>query len=132
MGRGSRTSQTKVKKTRQEYTRSSQATSPSGSNRDSKTADACLFSFRASVIIPKAEAVGLEKSSTVVIAPHHTRKNELVLFIGNKSFGPYKGSHLKRIIFCIQKGYVYDGTVESLGKTSTGVKIKYLVEGRGR
>ena len=131
MGRGSRSSEVGVKKKRQEY---SQATgSGAGSNTQNESrGDHCLFSFKASTVISHNDADGIEKASIVVIIPHHSDPNRLDLFIGDKDFGSYNGPHAKRMLVCIKKNYLYDGTVQVLSKVRDSVKIEFLIQGRGR
>ncbi|MDP2638079.1 MAG: hypothetical protein Q8P26_03390 [Candidatus Levybacteria bacterium] len=131
MGRGSRSSEVSVKKERQE---SSQAkgSGTGGSSRNESSGDSCLFSFEAHILIPSDDSKGIEKASTVVIVPHHSDPNRLDLFIGGKDFGSYNGSHAKRMLACIKKNYLYDGTVQALSKVHDNVKIEFLIQGRGR
>lgn len=131
MGRGSRSSEIGVKKERQEYSQTGGSSSGGGSQKQS-SGDSCLFSFEASVVIPQDEATGIEKASPVVIVPHHSDSERLELFIGGKNFGSYDGSYAKRMLACIKKNYVYDGTVQALNNVREGVKVEFLIQGRGR
>lgn len=131
MGRGSRSSEVGVKKERQEYSQTSGG-STGGSSQKELGGDNCIFSFEASVVIPFNDATGIEKASPVVIVPHHSDPDRLELFIGGKDFGSYDGPHAKRMLGCIKKNYLYDGTVQALNKVRDGVNVEFLIKGRGR
>lgn len=131
MGRGSRSSEIGVKKERAEYSQVGGSVVGGSSQKESSN-DNCLFSFKTSVTISLNEADGIENASSVVIVPHHSDSNRLELFIGGKDFGSYNGPHLKRILSCIQKNYIYDGTVQSVNKNGNSVRVEFLIQGRGR
>lgn len=131
MGRGSRSSEVSVKKERQENSQA-KGSGDGGSSRNELSGDNCLFSFGVHILIPTDDAKGIEKASAVVIVPHHSDQNRLDLFIGGKDFGSYNGLHAKRMLVCIKKNYLYDGTVQVLSKVRNSVKIEFLIQGRGR
>jgi len=131
MGRGSRSSETGVKKERQEYSQAKGTNSGGGLQKQS-TGDNCLFYFEARILIPHDDATGIEKASSVVIVPHHSDAKRLDLFIGRKDFGSYDGPHAKRMLACIKQNYLYDGIVQALNNSVDGVKIEFSIQGHGR
>lgn len=131
MGRGSRSSEIGVKKEYEGNTQGKGSGAGGGSQKESSS-DNCLFSFEASVTIPQNDATEVEKASPVVIVPHHSDPDRLDLFIGGKDFGSYKGSNAKRMLSCIKKNYIYDGTVQSLNIVRDNVIVKFLIQGSGR
>lgn len=131
MGRGSRSSEIGVKKEREEHSQAKGSGSGGGSQKESSS-DSCLFSFEASMLLPRSEATGIEKASPIVIVPHHSNPDRLELFIGGKNFGSYDGANAKRMLVCIKKNYIYDGTVQTLNKVQDNVKVEFLIQGRGR
>lgn len=131
MGRGSRSSEIGVKKEHGEYSQVKGGGTGAGSQKESSV-DSCLFSFNANVLITQNDATGIEKASSVVIVPHHSNPDGLELFFGGKDFGSYNGKHAKRMLSCIRKNYIYDGTVQSVNKVRDNVRVEFLIQGRGR
>ena len=128
MGRGSRSRESGVKKELEGLPRT---TGTQSGNRKESKADLCLFSFRSKTKLTSSQSAGIVSGSPVTIVPNHTQANRLELFIGTTNLS-YAGPHAGKILTCISKNYVYEGSVEKTKEVTGGVEITYFIEGRGR
>lgn len=93
-------------------------TSSIGSGSYSKSGDTCLFTFNYSLKTNRSE--GVTVGSQVSLVPNSTNTAALDIYVGTRVLGTYKGSDLKKLLACIEKNYLYGGSVTS-SKYDNGV-----------
>lgn len=128
MGRGSKTSQTRVKKERPLDSDMSQGGGGSGGGRGNKPDD-CIFSFSDEITIPTMSSKGIKKMSSVVMVPNSSGQKTDV-YINGTNFGEYKGHFAQKVLECTRKRYVYEGTVDNITNISGGTTIRFSVHGQ--
>lgn len=128
MGRGSSTKQVGVVKKRPSEI-SSFGGSYSSDSSDG-TADSCLFSLTVSLKTVSGNAQLIAKGDSVVLVPDHNSPPKIEIYIKTYNFGEYKGKKLQKILDCVQQGYFYEGTVESVVPNKNDSEIVFSVQGR--
>ena len=130
MGKGPRSTESRVRKERQAFSDTSSGHG-GGFDKDGGT-DSCLISFPGNLSTTPSLASQITRQSPVAIVPGFSNFQSLNVFIGGINFGAYNGPFKTKILRCISKGFVYEGVVLSLEKTNTGVSVRYRIDGRGR
>lgn len=92
--------------------------------------DICLFSFKDSLVTGSAK--NFRNGDSVVIVPQAIDPIQLEIYVNNINLGAYVGKNYQKIVSCIEKGYTYEGLVESVSSISAGIKIEYFVQGHIR
>ncbi len=128
MGRGSKTSQTRVKKERSLDSEMSQGGGGSGGGKGDKPND-CIFSFSDKITISTGSSKGIKKLSPVVLVTNGSGQKTDV-YINGMNFGEYKGHFAQKVLECTKKRYVYEGTVENITNISGGTTIRFSVHGQ--
>ncbi len=128
MGRGSSTKQIDVVKKRSTEI-SSFGSGHSGNNRG-ESSDSCLFSLTVTIKSVSKSAGMITKGDSVVLVPDHNSPPKIEIYIKTYNFGEYKGKKLQKILGCIQQGYSYEGTVESVVPNKNDSEIVFSVQGR--
>lgn len=102
----------------------------SSSGRGQSQQAICLFSFKESLVTGSAK--NFQKGDSVVIVQQVIDPTQLEIYVNNINFGAYVGKNYQKIVSCIEKGYTYEGLIESVSLVSTGIKIEYFVQGHIR
>lgn len=100
------------------------------SGKSESQQDKCLFSFRDSLISSSGKS--FQKGDSVDIVPQASSSSKLEIYIKNINFGAYIGKNYQKIVSCTEKGYTYEGLIESVSSVPTGINIEYFVQGHIR
>lgn len=130
MGRGSGSSEKKVKKQRtlrKEAVISSGGSTSSGGG--SSGGDSCLFSFDDRVNVSTNVGQGIKVADPVTLVPNFSSLS-IDIYIGNKAVGKYNGVFLSKLLQCMRKRYVYEGEVQKIDRPANSLAINFSVQGK--
>ena len=127
MGRGSGSSESKVKK--QRTLKSEVGAGVSGPGGGGNQNDSCLFSFDDKISVTTSTGQNMKVSDSVTFVPNFST-SKIDIFIKNKVVGLYNGAFLSKLLKCMKKRYVYEGEVKKIDRLANSLAINFSVQGR--
>ena len=129
MGRGSKPSENKVKKERQQYNQTQQG-GGAGGNTDNDNVDSCLFSFSDEISLTSNLGNRISQTMPVVLVPDPTGQR-VDMYINGKNVGAYNGNFAQKVLECAKKRYIYEGIVDKVENISGQTVIQYSIQAKG-
>lgn len=128
MGRGSKSRESGVQKQIENFSEGGGGGNTTEAEKDPNN---CLFAFRFSLNIPTAEATAFKKGEAARLNKDHTG-TKLEVIIGTQTLATYQGKHEERLKNCINRNYIYEGTLVAIEENNESSVLIVELRGRGR